>query len=292
MPIKDGKKLRSKSVIIFLAALFVLLFATLSYFLFDYFDFNEVVFKHKNENQGANSLPNAGKDPDVQYQYFIDIDKEIPDFVVSRSVEIPEALGYSVNYYKSVGIRVISTGNISNTELYDDRGNKLADVVQVEVYIDDKENFINENKNLNVALNIYTEEPDILNVSPVDIFSMAMSAKALELINDVPRGGVVDEQLYEREMRLYAEELNKVFYTKDFLKQLFSEGTVWVISPFLNTEDFYKEHVFDDMYIDILKQYYGRGGSNIMESVLSGDITSIKEPILVTDMYVFENGGK
>jgi len=303
MPAEEKKIAWDKVKLVLVLVIFALLFISLSYYLVLYFKVDRAKIKQASQDSSfyENRSATGGKDKVIKHQY--PVDAALPNFVVRSMMDVPDEMEADFDILEYFGVRVVSTGKFSTTTIKNPTtSNDLAEVLQLEVYIDDKEGYFTSNKPFNIALGVYigvNEEGVKVDVAPSYIKNIFKDFDSVMIIKEVNPSGNV-QTFTEDEITLLNEKLkilNDDYYTKTIeqseIENMFKENTVWLIVPYLK-DDLIKYTLSNDRAVNhnftaLSDEYYNGGDSNLVEKILSKDMADLKEPVMITDLYIDSN---
>lgn len=96
---------------------------------------------------------------------------------------IPEEIPLGYDYMEFYGLRVVSTGKISRGELSSGifTSTKLAETVELEVYVDDGNSLLANNNPFNIALLVFPAPDFNEDISPRFLANYVQRVEALKL---------------------------------------------------------------------------------------------------------------
>jgi len=329
------------SALIFIVGL---LSITLIYYLFLYstIDKTPTGTSSKKTDLYEIIIDSNGNERKIKHQYPVDM--EFPEFIVRRGMEIPSEFGFDYDFFKGVGIRLVSTGEFSTATIKDPSGTKkLAEVLQLKVYIDDKQGFLEKNEPFDMAIEVYPapnirkdesylesererlikelkdrdgnpreptkEEIKILNeklkiysvpnlkenIAPGHLHDNAVRLEKKRLIRELTQNSSFKRTTREgitalnEKIRVYSESLTPAHIPQEVLEEMFKEGTPWIMTPYLNSEDSFIEYSMNSEYSVLLDEYYGGVSSTILSKILSKNVVNVKNPVMMVDLFVIIN---
>lgn len=214
---------------------------------------------------------------------------DMPAFVVNNTAQMPEGFKADYNLTEYYGVRVVSTGKFSTSVIKDRFGfRSLGKVLQLEVKVDDQNNYLDKNEPFNIALRIYPDP----NVPSKDIAPQYLMNIIQEQESDRIGKDLSASSIEERTAQL--DEVMKQYVDKGIsqekLDQLFKEGTVWIMVPYVEDDLIQytlnnKESVNHEFAV-LADKYYKGKDSAFFEKVLSKNLTGLKEPIMISDLFV------
>jgi len=247
----------------------------------------------------ANTSGDSSTDSQVVKKKYPD-DVELPDFVVRNLLDMPQQIEADFDVLEFLGAHVISTGNITAVEITDASGSrKLADAIMLEVYMDDKDNYLTNNESFNVVLRVYPvgdEEENGADIAPGYLKTIFLDLGGKELY-DVLKNNDDSQTITQEEteqLDVKNEELRREYDStgvdQAWLTKTFKEGTAWMISPYIKDEIIeYTLANRDSPYhefVALANEYYEGEDSGIFEKILSKDLSGFEQPIFITDIYM------
>ena len=280
-------------MLIFLS-IFGLLFISLVYYLVLYLTVDKTTTV-KETNLYEMVIGNDGNEQTLKRQYPADM--EFPGFVVRDRMEVPSELEANYDFFELFGVRVVSTGKLSTTTIKDPPGvNTLAEVLQLEVYIDDEQGYLTTNKPFNIALRVYPEPYPEEDIAPIYLMNIVQQIESKRLHDelgiDSNAAKLTNEQVetLNEKFKSLSEKYIVEGITQEKIEEMFKEDTIWVIAPYLKddliTYTLGSEEALYHNYIVLLDEYYGGNDSALVEKILSRDVSETRDPVMISDLFV------
>jgi len=301
MPAENVGTLRAKFRSVLLFIIFSLLFIFLAYYLVLYYkvDNTQIRLDNKDADLYEKVYDASNNESVLKRQY--PADTEFPSFVTRGYIRIPEEMEANYDLLEYIDMRVVSTGRLSTVTIKNSSGTRdFAEILQLEVYIDDTEGFLKDNEHFNIALRVYPitglEGDEKFDIAPFYLKNIFQGIERKKQLSELrPDGG--SESLTEEEINLLNDNTKEVGENHPFeaieqkdVEELFKEGTVWELSPYLK-DDLVKytlgkkDALFHD-FIVLANEYYDGSDSQLIEKILSKSMSNIKNPVMVSDLYM------
>jgi len=271
--------------IVVLTTLFVLFL----YYLVQYLgiDKTPAIEEKKDSNYYEIITDSHGKQFTVKRQY--PVDTKFPSFIHNRRIKMSDDKEYSYDFAGFLGVEVVSTGNFSMTTIKSEyNGEKLAEIQQLEVYINDKEKYLQNNEPFNIAIRVYAGPLYQSDIAPMWLLSILQQLERKKILSELSSsGGVVNDEVVNRINRRAIEVSEKYEaegVDQDTLYSIFEEGTTWVMSPYLISGDRLADTFIEKDYSALLGSYYGENDSKFIDKILSKDISNVKSPVMITGL--------
>jgi hypothetical protein len=269
-----------KNIILFLCTIAFL--GTIIYFL------NlRVNFTSKLNNTGLLETVYDVQGNQVKLKHKYPPEAGLPQFLVRNTMEVPKDFKANYGRFEYYGVRVVSTGKFSTVLIKNKLGlHTIAKVLQLEVKVDDKQDFFNNNQPFKIALRIYPN-PDIdEDIAPLYLMNIIQQQESESLVKEISPSSV--DELNQNLSETTKDYIDKGI-SQDKLNEMFREGTSWIIVPYAKDDlivyTLQNKDAVNHEFAVLADQYYGGGDSKLIEKVLSKDFSNIKEPVMLSDLY-------
>jgi hypothetical protein len=301
MPTGKKKSLLENVKFAFLALVFAALFIFLGYYIYLYSNIDATKTNIPTTSEGYSRTTVELEDNQQILSHKYPLETNFPDFIIRTKGEVPSEYGRGFDLVEGYNVKIVSTNKFSKAEIKDPSGEKvLAEVLQLEVYIDDEDNYLEVNEPFNVALSVFLAGNKEVNVSQGWFLSILHQEEMNRLREDFLNGRTTNS-LTDEEITLHNEEIDKADkafeekyagkdLSQDEVEALFESIDSWIIVPYVKDE--FTEYEEDNGggnaggYTLLLSEYYGGKDSEFIDKVLSKGTSTLKEPVLVTNLYV------
>jgi hypothetical protein len=289
---KEPNPFKMPRVIVILLIIFVILALSLSVLWSQRKKYNSQdrvpISKKANDEKSVFPIENVDERSKRMYQY--DKNINLPDYIERKTHEISYDENKDTRTFEYVAVRVVSTGEISETTIKDNTGEPIASIVQLNVLIDDKNDVLDYEGPLSIALRVFPLPENSGDITPIDMFDIAMDIEEQKLRGELDSGERLSDVEYNEKYRIIKEKLDlhsktvlSKMYDREYQRELFAEGTLWNFVPFVNEADYLREYEQKSDYLELLKEYYPTGSSGVLDLILSDNLENVKNPILVLD---------
>jgi hypothetical protein len=202
----------------------------------------------------------------------------LPDFIQRSWFIVPDEYKTNYDLHEVLSVRVVSTGKVLTTKITDPKTSKeLAWITGLEVRLDDRQGYIENNQPFNISLKVYPKGSFKRDLSPPFILNLIKQKELYEPDN---------EEYKTMQQRYLNGEL-----TSNEVESLLKKDTVLTIEPYLKS-NFINQNAKqgasdeDAQYVQLMDRYYEGGDSNFMQAVFSKSTAGIKNPVMIWSMYV------
>jgi len=267
-------------IVLILFLLSSVLLGALLYFIIQTKRFESIVRTKDTANNHESIFPLDEKEEKLEKKYQYSSEANLPEFIIRESLAIPPEANLNYKKYEYVAVRVVSTGEVSESQIRDTDDAVIAYTIQLKVLIDDKKGFLSKQEPLFLALKIFPVPNTSGSISPINLLQAAVDIEEQRLTRELEPISSEDYNELNEKLDTYADEVFPRTYERDFLDELFKEGTVWTFVPFLSVDDHLGEYSQKADYLKLFNEYYGLDGSMVLEKILADDLENTKEPIL------------
>jgi len=236
-------------------------------------------------------IDNAGNTRKIRKQY--PTGANTPGFIVYRNLESSDDDNTGYDFYEQIGIRVVSTGELSHVAIRSQAGaEELAEVIQLRVYVDDTDGYLTSNEPFNIALEVLKGDKYKTDIAPIYLSQAAIAMETNRLFDEIDlytESGAPSEENLEivnEKLRTYSGSLRDEGIPENMLKTMFAKDSRWVITPFISFQDGFTDKRLSSEYKNLIGNYYEGGYSNFLTNILDNKVVSGEEPVLITDLFL------